>query len=52
MPFMMQKAGYSLKCQPIIFEATVPGTADKNLFFLLGSLSVCKIKLISFCKML
>ena len=30
---------------PIIFEAIVPSTADKNLFFLLGSLWVGKIKL-------
>ena len=52
MPFMMQKAGNSLEHQSYNFEATVPSTADKNLFFLLGSLRVVKIKLISFCNML
>ena len=48
MLFMIQKAGNSLNTNPIIFDATVPTTGDKNLFFLLGSLRVGKIKLIHF----
>ena len=47
---MMQKLDILSNTNPIIFEATVPSTADKNLFFLLGSLRVDKIKLISFAK--
>ena len=51
-PYDVENLDIPSNANPTIFEAIVPRTADKGLFFLLLSVKVGKIKFISFCNIL